>query len=108
MLNINVRIQKEMLLLDEDIYKYHYVSQGKITIPGIDDAEEAKLTDVSMIDTFHQYSAIMSSPVSQKLQCPASPANQILSILSAMLAQFKNFCPDTLRWKKPSPLVDWD
>uniref|UniRef100_A0A6G1S6V3 Myosin heavy chain, muscle n=1 Tax=Aceria tosichella TaxID=561515 RepID=A0A6G1S6V3_9ACAR len=36
---------REKLLLDEDIYKYHFVSQGKITIPGMDDAEEAKLTD---------------------------------------------------------------
>lgn len=36
----------EKLLLDEDIYKYHFVSQGKVTIPGVDDAEEAKLTDV--------------------------------------------------------------
>lgn len=38
----------ETLLLDEDIYKYHFVSQGKITIDGMDDLEEAKLTDVSI------------------------------------------------------------
>lgn len=36
----------DKLLLDPDIYKYHFVSQGKIEIPGVDDVEEAKLTDV--------------------------------------------------------------
>ena len=37
----------DKLLLDEDIYKYHFVSQGKIEIPNVDDGEECKLTDVS-------------------------------------------------------------
>lgn len=43
------REHTEKLLLDEDIYKYHFVSQGKITIPGMDDAEEARATDVSIL-----------------------------------------------------------
>jgi myosin heavy chain 6/7 len=35
---------KQCCLLGDDIYFYHYVSQGKITIPGIDDAEEFEAT----------------------------------------------------------------
>lgn len=33
-----------MCLLGDDIYAYHYVSQGKITIPNVDDAEEFEAT----------------------------------------------------------------
>lgn len=36
-----------MCMLGNDIYEYWTVSQGKITIPGIDDGEEFQLTDVS-------------------------------------------------------------
>ncbi|XP_042900309.1 myosin heavy chain, muscle isoform X1 [Parasteatoda tepidariorum] len=36
---------KENLLLSDDIHDYHFVSQGKIDIPGVDDAEEMGLTD---------------------------------------------------------------
>ena len=37
----------DMCLLGADIYEYNYVSQGKITIPNVDDGEELQLTDVS-------------------------------------------------------------
>lgn len=33
-------------MLSNDIYDYHIVSQGKTTIPSVDDAEEMGLTDV--------------------------------------------------------------
>lgn len=36
-----------MCFLSNDIYDYHNVSQGKITIPNVDDGEECLLTDVS-------------------------------------------------------------
>ncbi|CAH1958785.1 unnamed protein product [Acanthoscelides obtectus] len=36
---------KEACLLSNDIYDYHSVSQGKITIPNVDDAEEFRLTN---------------------------------------------------------------
>ncbi|VVC93951.1 unnamed protein product [Leptidea sinapis] len=36
---------KEMCLLSNDIYDYFIVSQGKITIPNVDDGEECLLTD---------------------------------------------------------------
>lgn len=36
----------EMCMLSEDIHDYYYVSQGKTTIPGMDDGEEFQLTDV--------------------------------------------------------------
>jgi len=39
----------ERLLLDKDIKKYHFVSQGKTEIPGVDDKEEHLVTDVSKI-----------------------------------------------------------
>lgn len=35
---------KSMCMLGDDVYKYHFVSQGKTTIPGIDDAEEFDAT----------------------------------------------------------------
>ena len=35
--------------LVKDIYAYHYVSQGKTTVNGIDDDEEMKMTDVSEV-----------------------------------------------------------
>jgi hypothetical protein len=37
-------------LLTDNIYDYYNVSQGKITIPNMDDGEENQLTDVSKID----------------------------------------------------------
>lgn len=36
-------------MLTNDIYDYYNVSQGKITIPGMDDGEEFQLTDVSRL-----------------------------------------------------------
>lgn len=36
-----------MCILSDDIYDYATVSQGKITIPNVDDGEEFQLTDVS-------------------------------------------------------------
>jgi len=35
-----------MCSLCNDIDEYHYVSQGKTTIPNVDDGEELLLTDV--------------------------------------------------------------
>ncbi len=37
----------ERLLLSKDIHDYHFVSQGKTTIPGVDDAAEFEQTHVS-------------------------------------------------------------
>lgn len=37
----------ELCYLSNDIYDYVNVSQGKITIPHVDDGEEMTLTDVS-------------------------------------------------------------
>lgn len=38
----------EILLLSNNIYDYHYVSQGKVEINGVDDNEEFRMTDVSI------------------------------------------------------------
>lgn len=41
--------------LTDNIYDYYNVSQGKITIPGMDDGEEFRLTDVRLdkLQTVH-------------------------------------------------------
>lgn len=36
-----------MCNLSNNVMDYHIVSQGKTTIPGVDDGEEGLLTDVS-------------------------------------------------------------
>uniref|UniRef100_A0A1W7RA59 Myosin heavy chain, muscle n=1 Tax=Hadrurus spadix TaxID=141984 RepID=A0A1W7RA59_9SCOR len=36
---------REKCLLSDNIYDYHFVSQGKTEIPGVDDGEECRLTD---------------------------------------------------------------
>lgn len=36
-----------MCLLTNDVYDYNIISQGKTTIPNVDDGEECTLTDVS-------------------------------------------------------------
>ncbi|XP_014212309.1 myosin heavy chain, muscle isoform X22 [Copidosoma floridanum] len=45
MMSGSVKGLKEMCHLSNNIYDYYNVSQGKITIPGIDDSEEMVLTD---------------------------------------------------------------
>ncbi|XP_052864972.1 myosin heavy chain, muscle isoform X8 [Anopheles cruzii] len=41
----SVKGLKDMCFLSKDIYDYHLVSQGKTTIPSVDDGEEMTLTD---------------------------------------------------------------
>lgn len=36
----------EMCELNHDISHFNFIAQGKTTIPGVDDAEELRLTDV--------------------------------------------------------------
>ncbi|XP_042212114.1 myosin heavy chain, muscle-like isoform X2 [Homarus americanus] len=45
MMSNQVTSIKEVCLLSNDIYDYHYVSQGKITVASIDDKEEMQFTD---------------------------------------------------------------
>lgn len=42
-----------MCNLSENIYDYYNVSQGKVTIPNMDDGEEFSLTDVSVPSSYH-------------------------------------------------------
>lgn len=37
----------EMCLLSNNVHDYYFVSQGKTTIPGLDDGDELLVTDVS-------------------------------------------------------------
>ncbi|XP_057329273.1 myosin heavy chain, muscle isoform X20 [Microplitis mediator] len=45
MMSGSVKGLKDMCFLTNNIYDYYNVSQGKITIPGMDDGEECQLTD---------------------------------------------------------------
>ncbi|KXJ68998.1 hypothetical protein RP20_CCG000603 [Aedes albopictus] len=45
MMSGSVKGLKEMCFLSNDIYDYHNVAQGKVTIPNVDDGEECRLTD---------------------------------------------------------------
>ncbi|CAG4991721.1 unnamed protein product [Colias eurytheme] len=56
---------KAMCLLSNDVYDYHIISQGKTTIPNVDDGEECTLTDVSL--AFREPKACRSQVV-----CPAT------------------------------------
>ncbi|KAI5720031.1 hypothetical protein M8J77_000833 [Diaphorina citri] len=47
MMSGSVKGVKEMCCLSGDITDYHFVAQGKTTIPNVDDGEEFTLTDVS-------------------------------------------------------------
>lgn len=38
--------------MTDNIYDYHIVSQGKVTVASIDDAEEFSLTDVIALSLF--------------------------------------------------------
>ncbi|KAE9530670.1 hypothetical protein AGLY_011132 [Aphis glycines] len=51
----SVKGVKDMCMLSQDIHDYYYVSQGKTTIPGMDDGEEFQLTDV------RAYKSVLSS-----------------------------------------------
>jgi hypothetical protein len=56
-----------MALLSNNINDYYFVSQGKTTIPHVDDAEELQITDVS------------PSPYHNPLVCVASFKTKILN-----------------------------
>jgi hypothetical protein len=43
----NILNSTDMCMLSNNVYDYVFVSQGKITIPGVDDGEECMLADVS-------------------------------------------------------------
>ncbi|XP_074106342.1 myosin heavy chain isoform X7 [Cotesia typhae] len=45
MMSGSVKGLKEMCCLSDNITDYYFVSQGKTTIPGVDDGEECQLTD---------------------------------------------------------------
>lgn len=53
-----------MCILSNNIYDYVNVSQGKITIPNVDDGEECSLTDVSALfsETISHESVMLSEP----------------------------------------------
>lgn len=48
-------VHAEMLLLSNNVNDYYFVSQGKTTIPGLDDGEELLITDVSACKPASKY-----------------------------------------------------
>lgn len=59
-----------MCMLSNDIYDYYIVSQGKTTIPNVDDGEECTLTDVSSAFDERKVAAVVFQPPS------ANPTDQ--------------------------------
>lgn len=51
----------DICLLSNNIMDYHIVSQGKTTIPSVDDGEEMELTDVRL-KTFKRKCQVASVP----------------------------------------------
>jgi len=49
-----------MLLITTNPYDYHYVSQGEITVPSINDQEELMATDVSNAQDFSWWALTFS------------------------------------------------
>lgn len=45
----------ETCLLSNNVNDYYFVSQGKTTIPNVDDGEEFRMTDVSALLTGDAY-----------------------------------------------------
>lgn len=50
----------EITLLSNNVNDYHFVSQGKTSIPGVDDGEEFHITDVSFVTSVIH---ILNSPL---------------------------------------------
>lgn len=46
-LNTLIAYPTELCLLNKPVDYYYFVAQGKTSIPGVDDAEELTITDVS-------------------------------------------------------------
>lgn len=52
LMSLSIFQSTDMCFLSNNIYDYFNVSQGKITIPGVDDGEECMLADVSLQEIF--------------------------------------------------------
>lgn len=63
-------------MLSDNIKDYYVVSQGKTSIPGVDDAEELELTDVRFIEKFPNYKHFASVKRNEKFK---------LTVLSSFL-----------------------
>lgn len=85
-----------MCLLSDDIKDYHFVSQGKITIPSMDDSEEFGFTNVS-----NCWDTKSSHPICTSLNDPVEVNGTLQSlhhhpIYNLLLTQYPfNFTPTT-------------
>lgn len=81
----------ETCLLSNDIHDYHYVSQGKTEIPGVDDGGEFKDTDVSCYNRSDgRIDSSVKLTFTNKLSLPSSIFYPNLRELT--LAQLKSTC----------------
>lgn len=82
----------EIGLLSNNIMDYHFVSQGKTTIPGVDDKEEFLITDVSQTlrGREHRFLFIVYSSLylnwSRKLS--KRPCTTVVSVLWFLIITF--------------------
>merc|ERR1711962_1020100 len=47
MMSDKIKLIKPLCMLSDNIYDYHYVSQGKVTVPSIDDGEDMEFCHVA-------------------------------------------------------------
>lgn len=70
-------------ILSDNIYDYYNVSQGKVTIPSMDDSEEFTLTDVSLSHLAEIIvSSVCCSSLSLALCAPSSVPTKRVSNIS--------------------------
>ncbi|KAI5697440.1 hypothetical protein M8J75_010288 [Diaphorina citri] len=60
MMSGSVKGVKEFCHLSNNINDYHFVSQGKTSIPGVDDGEEFHITDVLMFSDINDYASLLT------------------------------------------------
>jgi hypothetical protein len=93
----------------DDIYVYNFVSQGKITIPSMDDSEEMGLTDVRKSCDTQVFSLITSGETSSlknfTLASTLSFANHLL-ISSSVAIVIQNNFPQFFREEKTKNIHD--
>lgn len=73
-----------MCFLSNNVYDYVFVSQGKITIAGVDDGEECTLTDVS-------YRLKIESIRQSIVECPYQ--NPLIFGITGIIFVITNFAP---------------
>lgn len=74
-----------MCFLSDNIYDYYNVSQGKVTVPNMDDGEEFQLADVSSWQLYCLY----STRFYQEIKTPYNTKKKKTNLLEITLENVK-------------------